>query len=231
MTPVQFGLRRSAVNIKDSFRLFYNLDEIRQENIGLLSQNNDLKSLIIDLKIIREENETLRNQLQVKETQPFFGKKLLMASVMGNAQDFTNTSVILDKGFSDGVKVGSNVIVGSFLIGRVISATAKISEVELITSPNFSATAKDLETGTEGIATGNLGTSIYVSKILAGENVETSDTFVTTGKDGYYLPGLGLGKVIHISQESAQPVKNALLEPGVTINSMSKVFIVLDKEE
>ena len=65
-TPVQYGLRRSALSIKDSYQLFHDLNDIRKENLSLLKENQELRGIVVDLKKAEEENKLLRDQLELK---------------------------------------------------------------------------------------------------------------------------------------------------------------------
>lgn len=224
--PIQFGLRRSAISIKDTMQLFHNVDEIRRENLELRQDIYELQTVVINLKRFQEENEILRYQLELKNKDTF-DKELLMASVMGNSGDLTGASIILDKGSRHGVKINDNVVLGNFLVGKVTKLNVERCVVTMITSPNLSISVKNLDSGAEGIARGNLGTSVLVTRLLPGEKIDLGSVFVTSGKDGNFLPNLGLGLVSEVSFESAEPLKNANLDPLIDFQSLEKVFIVL----
>lgn len=226
--PVQYGLRSSAISIKDTYQLFHNLNNIRKENLELVKQNRELQGIIVDLKKAEEENKLLREQLQLKNEE-FFDKDLLLAFVMGNPNDVTGTSIVLDKGSRQGVEIGNNVIRGNFLVGVVTNVSEERSEVDLVISPDVSITVADVEQNnkTEGLARGDLGTSIKVTRLLPGDEVEEGDVFITSGKDGKFLPGLSVGSVSNVSFESAEPLKTATLDPLVDLSKLDKVFIIL----
>lgn len=224
-TPVEFGLRQLALDMKDGTRLFYNLNSIRKENLTLLKENQDLKSVIVDLRRAEEENQTLRMQLNLKDEQDL-GRDLILASAVGNSADLTNTSIAIDKGSAHGVKVGDNVIKGKSIVGIVTSVSNRKSIVELITSPNVSATAKSTASSAEGIITGSLGTFLNLTRILPGESITIGDVFVTSGKDGHFLPELIIGEVTEVSFESAEPLKSAVVKPIIDFSRLDKVFII-----
>lgn len=184
--------------------------------------------MIVDLKKAEEENELLRDQLELKNEE-FFDKDLLLALVMGNPRDLTGTSLILDKGSRQGVQVGDNVIVGNALVGIVEEVTEERSVIDLIVSPEVAMTVVNIESASaaEGLAQGDLGTSVRVTRLLPGEQVEVDDIFVTSGKDGKFLPGLSVGRVSEVSFESAEPLKSANLVPMVDLSKLEKVFIIL----
>lgn len=227
-TPIQYGLRNGAISIKQSYQLFSRLNEIRRENLRLLEEKQELVGEIVDLKKAAEENKLLRYQLELKN-KDYFDKELLLALVMGNPNDTTGTSIMIDKGSRQEVKVGDNVVVGNFLVGIISEVGEERSKIDLITSPDVSMTVVNVEkeSRAEGIAKGNLGTSVRVSKLLPGEKVERGDIFVTSGRDGKFVPGLIVGEVSDIEFESADPLKNADLSSMILFNKLDKVFVVL----
>jgi rod shape-determining protein MreC len=227
-TPVQYGLRRSAVSIKDSNKLFHDLNNIRKENLNLLRENQELKGIVVDLKKAEEENKLLRDQLELKN-EGFLEKDLLLASVLGNPKDLTGTSLVLDKGSKQGVRMGDNVVAGNFLVGIVSEVSEQRSTMDLVISPNVSMTVISVESKSkaEGLAQGDLGTSVRVTRLLPGEMVEEKDVFVTSGKDGKFLSGLAVGEVSEVTFESAEPLKSAILDPMVDFSKLDKVFIIL----
>ena len=227
-TPVQYGLRRSAISIKDSYQLFHDLNDIRKENLSLLKENQELRGIVVDLKKAEEENKLLRDQLELKNEE-FFDKELLLALVMGNPKDLTGTSLVLDKGARQGVQVGDNVVVSNFLVGIISQVTEERSTMDLVVSSKVSMTVINVEPSSqaEGLAQGNLGTSVKVTRLLPGESVKKNDAFVTSGKDGKFLPGLTVGQVSEVASESAQPLKSAILIPMVDFSKLEKVFIIL----
>jgi rod shape-determining protein MreC len=225
---VQYGLRRTAISIKDSYQLFHDLNNIRIENLDLLKENQELKGIVVDLKKAEEENRLLRDQLELKNEE-FFDKELLLALVMGNPKDLTGTSLVLDKGTRQGVQVGDNVVVGNFLVGIVSQVSEGRSIMNLVVSPKVSMTVINVELNSkaEGLAQGDLGTSVKVTRLLPGESVQKDDAFVTSGKDGKFIPGLVVGQVSDVVFESAEPLKSAILIPMVDFSKLEKVFIIL----
>ena len=142
--PIQLGLKTSALSIKDSFDFFSNLKNLRNDNIKLIQENNDLKAAVVELKKNQEENTLLKNQLNLKNKDSF-DKEFVLANVLGNPADLTGGSIIIDKGTRHGIKTGANVIEGNYLIGIVKEVSTERSLVGLITSADVSATVTNID--------------------------------------------------------------------------------------
>ncbi|HSX39207.1 MAG TPA: rod shape-determining protein MreC [Candidatus Saccharimonadales bacterium] len=228
-TPVEFGLKNTASSIKDTGNFFIALKGLRDQNISLIKENQNLKSIILSLKQADDENKILRTQLNLKNRNTF-DKKLLLANVMGNAKDLTGGSVIIDKGTRQGVKAGSNVILANYLVGIVKDTQSERSLVSLITSPDISATVRDIDVAqhTEGLAVGQYGTSIQMTRILPNEVINVGDTIVTSGKDGIFDANLLLGKVVKVVSVPAEPLKSAYIETQIDLANLDKVFVIIE---
>lgn len=223
--PFQFGLRNIALDINGVAQLFSGVEKLRQENIRLVQENMNLNSQLVELKNIAEENDTLRQQLGLKNE---FKKELLMATVMGNASDLTGSSFIIDRGSSDGVKAGDNIVLGNYLIGIVREVGAYRSVANFVSSSSVAVAAMDIDVPgqTEGVAEGQYGSSIIMRQILPNEEIKVGDRIVTSGKDGVFVPGLLVGKVTELVEIPTETLKSVYLETFVELSKIRKVFVL-----
>ncbi|MFA6981827.1 MAG: rod shape-determining protein MreC [Patescibacteria group bacterium] len=230
LNPVQLGLRDTALDLKDAFKFISDLKDIRDENIALIEEKRKLEDAMLNLKNYALENEVLKQQLGMKESTSF-DRELLMVNVLGNAEDLSYSTIYIDRGFKHGVSVGDMVILGNSLIGKVREVTYEKSLVDLITSPNFSATVMDIDTAskTQGVCAGKYGLYMEMTRILQVDEVNVGDTVVTSGKDGVFLSGFAVGKVVSVSDLPTEPLKVAQIEPLIDLKAVRKLFVVLSK--
>lgn len=226
--PIQFGFQESAVSITNWFSFYKNLKDIHKNNLELLEENDDLLSKLVELETLKSENEILKEQLNVQSIEDL-NKGLILAQTLGNAEDKTQTSLILDKGSLHDVSVGDTVVKGNYLVGIVRDVTQQRSKVELITSPTLSVSVIDLYTKTEGISQGQFGTSISVNRILPGDIVRDGDIFLTSGRDGLFAPGYIVGEVSEVSDVSADVMKSVSLRVLLDLEKLGKVFVIPGK--
>ncbi|HLB51428.1 MAG TPA: rod shape-determining protein MreC [Patescibacteria group bacterium] len=231
-TPMQLGLSEMALEIRDSAIFYLNINDLRGQNIHLMEEVEDLKSVILELKEIQEENTVLKEQLSIGESSGLGSstrdKNIQMANVLGNPTDLSETSVILDKGRRQGVSERDNVVVGRFLVGIIEEVFEERSLVKLLTSPDVSIAVMDVDSAnkTEGISSGDYGTAVVMKRILPNEEIRVGDYIVTSGKDGKFFPFLGVGRVREISQVEVEPLKSAVLDTFVNVSKVRKVFIL-----
>jgi rod shape-determining protein MreC len=227
VSPIQFGLQKMAVNLKQSFSFFTDSNKVRNENLTLLQKIQDLEQNLVSLKTVTDENLLLKQQLGLP-TDSTSDQKLILATVMGNPVDLTENTVIINRGARDGVTNNDVVVVKNYLIGITRNVEYARSTVELITSPNLSLTAYDLDSPDKsaGLVKGEHGASLSFERILPNERVSVGDTVVTSGKDGIFLPNLILGKVTDIQNDPSQPLKKATIHTIIDISKLTEVFVI-----
>jgi len=230
LNPLQIGLKETAMQIKEGIRFFQNVKSVHNEYLKVLTENVSLKSEVISLRFLSEENKLLRDQLKLNEEALRDKNGFVLAKVLGNLQDVTGGSIVLNKGTRDGIKKGGNVIVGNNLVGLVTEVSERRSVVSLITSPKVSITVYDIsvDSKTEGLVVGQYGTTAEMTRILPSEYVYKGDLIVTSGKDGIFEPGFVVGEVKEIKDSSSEPLKNASLKTLVDFSKLTKVFVVLN---
>ncbi len=226
--PIQLGLRNSALELKRASTFFINLDAIYESNQLLSEENRNLKSRIVDIKQAEEENALLREQLSLLK-EDSFENQLLLADVLGNPNDPTGASILINKGSKHGIREGNNVILGKHMLGIVRTVFHGRSVVDLITSPNISITVLDIDSKdkAEGLVSGEFGTAVVMRRILPNEDVKIGDVITTTGRDGTFEPNFIIGEVASVNGNSAEPLRTATLSTGIDFKKLSKVFVLV----
>lgn len=227
ISPIQFGLSNSAKEINDTFLFYKNLRAIRSENILLKTKINELEAQVAENKVLKSDIESLKLQLKIKN-EFTFEHELLIAEIMGNSTDLTGSTAVISLGSSHGVTKGANVISGRQIVGIVKEVMSEKSLVDLINSPNVSLTVYDIDSPNkpEGLATGDYGTSIKLSRILPFEVIKQGDFIYSSGKDGFILPNLLVGIIEDVREDPSQPLKTATLKTSVDFAKLNKVFVV-----
>lgn len=228
VSPIQFGLRKTAINFKQALRFFSDSNKVRSENLDLLNKVLSLEEEIAQIKMYRDENLLLKQQLAVQGNKAGSEQKILLADVMGNSSDLSESTVLINIGTKEGVRVNDVAVIGKYLVGAVRSVEYSRSIVELITSPNLSLTVYDLDSPDKaaGLLVGAHGSLLSLERILQSEKISVGDTVVTSGKDGTFLPNLIVGKIIDIQNDPSQPLKKATLKTMVDTSKLLEVFII-----
>jgi len=132
-----YGAQRAVWQLAGAIS-FTNQDQV-STNKTLIEENQRLLSALADLKMIKEENELLKNALNIGISKNY---TLIEAEAFGggrfNGKDFSfEDSIMINKGRKDGIQKGFPVIVSDkVLIGKVSEVYDNFSRVLLITDKN-----------------------------------------------------------------------------------------------
>lgn len=224
-------INRGAEPVRNATFNILTLPAFRNKTIdALTSENQILRSQLSKSQSLTADDKALRDQFAQTKINPL---SLLPAKVVGFPSfipgETDPTFLVLDKGLSDGVKVGSAVILNDDLVGKVILAESSYSKVALVTSQDtFSAkTGKSGEI--LGVAKGQ-GSSILLDNVLLSQNLIKGDLVLTKGdlnENGQgYPPDLVVGKIVSIEKKPSDLFQKAEVQSFVNFKNLSTVFIL-----
>ncbi|MDE3203446.1 MAG: rod shape-determining protein MreC [Acidobacteriota bacterium] len=208
----------------------------------------------VDYGSLRAENERLRQELAQAQSQAAVSQaeQQQAEQVLHNYQldrgvlgaipmvavqiiqqgpsNFDNT-VTVDKGSADGLSRGQPVLAAGALVGTVVSASAHIATVELVTDPNFQV-GVSLAGGNVGSAQG-AGRGLPIRVQVFSTNLPVPDNkrgqvVVTSGLSLEKFPkGIPVGKVTNISTSPGAVEPVFYLTPMVDPLSISYLDVAL----
>jgi len=153
------------------------LDSLEKENQFLKSENNHLKNIIDD-----------RND---------FSKDFLITKVLIDNQSPYLKSVIINKGFNHGIKIGVAVKDKFYFVGKIVGVNYLTSRVLLASDLN-SKIPIIIEPGRiNAILSGN-GNNNYadLEYLPKQNNIKSGDLVFTSGTDATIPPAIPIGKII-----------------------------------
>ncbi len=208
-----------AVGVWNRYVALY---KVNNENEILRMEINKLKEEKHHLLEAKLQNSRLKQLLELKSNTSY---PVVAANVIGGSpSSIRNEVVIIDKGKNEGIEVGMPVAINNGIVGRVILAGDKSSEVMLITDPISSIDAYVLRNRARGIVKGG-GEGCVMEYIESLSDVEVGDQIISSGKDGFYPKGVTVGKVTEVKSDGG--LVKALLEPQVNLNSLEEVVVIL----
>jgi len=198
------------------------IEALQLENATLRKENEQLAEELSESRIIRELFE------RAAETPEY---RRIVANVIGSDTNPALQSILLDKGYDDGVRVGMPVEAARGLAGQVYRVTNNASVVALLTE---TASAIPVRLGTTR-ATGMLrgggrGVLPTIDWIDLQHKVEVGETVMTSGLGGKFPKNLVIGRVIDVERNEAELFQRAIVQPAVDFNSLETVFIVTEFE-
>lgn len=199
----------------------------------LKAQNLALTKKLIDQNKLIEDNKALRDQFQTQNPK---SSNLIDADVIGAPMFIPGISVpetlILDRGESDGIKVGQAVVYQDNLVGQVVGTSSFLSNVMLITNPSSSFTAKSLTTQSIGVIKGQGGGEMVLDNVVLSDSLQKQDTILTKGdvnsSDLGFPPDLVVGEITSISKNPSDLFQKAEVKTLIDFSKLTKVFVIVN---
>lgn len=192
-------------------------ERLRRENFvnaGLLQAQ---QALIV-------ENENLRSLLALR---PRVDPSALVAEILYTARDPFVRQVVVDKGSSNGVKIGAPVIDALGVIGQVHRVYPWAAEVALISDREQAVPAQVVRNGLRAIVFGlGYDGALEVRFMPVNADIETGDVLVTSGIDGIYPPGLPVAVVAKVERNDAYPFARISCRPSSGVGSHRQVMVL-----
>lgn len=222
-SPVQSVLTDAIQRAADLWTHYLYLVDTAEDNRRLLQQNSTLRTELNQLQEISLENERLRVLLDFKESQ---AGAMLPAQVIAEDASSWFRTVVIDKGFADGVLEGMPVVVAEGVVGRVIRNGPRESRVLLITDAASAVAALIQDNRARGICRGQ-GQSLKFDFVLRKEEVNVGDAVITSGMGGIFPKGLLVGYVKSINRQDLGLFQGIEVTPAVDFPRLEEVLVLL----
>jgi len=202
--------KNSGDNINNIFYVYRN-------NKNLIIENENLKSQLIEQKLIRKENIELRNLLNVKKENSY---SFVTAKILSQSNFSFSHSMILSVGLDNNISINSPVIYKNHLVGYISDVGNKSSRVTLITDINSKIPVLVLDKNIKFIMSGDNNNYLKLLNFGNTNLLENGDEVYTSGDGGMYPKGLMVGKVIKGSENQL------VIEPSLTIGKLDYLQII-----
>lgn len=210
--------------------IFTQYDELKAENAALREELQELKDKEYNEEILREQNEWLRDYINLHDQHPEF--VFTDASVI--AREAGNYSIVLtlNKGSAHGVKRRMPVLTGDGLLGYVSELGLDWCRVTTIIEPSSSVGVYTDRGDQLGLLEGDSALKseglCRMSYIGAEGNVGIGDKVYTAGgKDSLYPSGLLIGKVSSVDIDEVTGEMVATITPAIDFSSLEDVRQVM----
>ena len=207
----------------------------------LISENDKLKERIAELEsentiLMQDKYElsTLRDLFKLDEAYEAYAKTGARVIYRDSSNWFS--AFIIDKGSDDGLSLDMNVIAGSGLVGRITLLGKNWSKVTTIVSDGMNVSSTALSSNDNLIVSGSLelinSGVISFSQLLDKEDyVSVGDKVVTSNISDKFMPGILIGYISEIHQDSNNLTKSGFIIPVVDFEHIDEVLIILDKKQ
>lgn len=229
LTPFESALAKVSLQIRSSVRFVGDIASVYSDNKTLKAENERLLQQTAQLQEVLAENARLKAVLDYKKTIPQF--QVVVASVIARDMAAWSSTVMIDRGSSDGIAKGMPVVTSRGLIGNVIQVFPYSAKVLLVTDANSSvgALVQRPESRVAGIVKGADAPALAPRMVNLARDADVikGDKIITSGLGGIYPKGLPIGEVTDVVNEEGGLLKYAVVKPAVDFDRLEEVQILL----
>lgn len=221
--PMTFQANMGGNSTRQYLETFVQLGKFRKEYNEMKVQIYDQESTYADYLVLKNENEALKQQLNLGNTDA----KYILANVL---RDDNVNAIYIDEGTDSGIAAGDTVSYGNVFIGIVSQADKKGSIVKLPTDQSCHLQVAILKPNTTNILTSAVvsgsADGIKVENISMNADVANGDViFVNDTKVGGFLT---LGYVVGLSDNPSSTSRTAYVSTVLDSDTLMKVFVKIN---
>ena len=230
-TPVRNGITAVTNWAEEKYNDAFELEQMKEELAGLKQRNAELEAQAREAEAALQENERLRNLLELQPKEWSCDK----AAAMVTARSTSNweSTLTLSKGSAAGVAVGNCVITETGVLVGVVSqvglnwstvSTVLNTDIEMGGIVTRTYSAGILESSFDLMRQGRL----KLSYLPEDAQLVSGDEVVTSGKGDVYPSGLVVGQVEGVFTDPSGMTRYAVVLPDVKLDSLVEVFVIKD---
>ncbi|RLL47961.1 rod shape-determining protein MreC [Oceanobacillus piezotolerans] len=231
------GWVQSVINMPVGFvtNIYTNMNEflnIYEENQILKEQLAGYKGLIYEVQELRDENQTLRDNLELTNSMRDY--EPIQANVISRSPELWLEEVTIDTGTQDGVQKNMVVVTGEGMIGKIKTANQFTSKVQLLTGFDQFNRISAMISKEEGhdifgmIEGFDKESNSLMFRIIeeSEEDIGEGELVVSSGMGGVFPAGLIIGTVKEVVPDQYGLTRTALVEPAADVYDINQVMVL-----
>ena len=201
-----------------------------KENQELKSTLASLENSISEMESLKNENESLRQNLEIKEA--YADKQMISALVSVRSPNSWNQELVIDIGKDAGLTENMLVVANGALVGTIDSLDAYSTTVKLLTNSDdfFNIPVKiSLEmTDVYGILSGydTDSHSLIINQLNSDVEIPVGSSVVTSDLAGGTPSNIPVGKVASIKSSSSNLNRELYITPTANFSNIYAVMVV-----
>lgn len=221
--PVKVMIYKTSYRAKSTFDNLRDINNILKENIELKKENYTLKFENIKLQTLINENERLKDLLDLKEGA---GIDFIIANISFRDPLSVYDEFFIDLGSQDNIKENMVVMHRDVLLGRVKEVYKKRSIVELISKQNLYTSVLIGEEKYIGILKGENSNKLTIEYVVNDAQIQVGDRVYTSGISDIYPKGQYIGKISSVKDKEGGLFKEITLTLPFNSFELSQVVIL-----
>ena len=236
LSPIEDGASRAFKPVRDLVGWFGDVFNAKDENKKLKKELATARTQSVNDAMLLRENIQLRGQLKLSEGLGYTNATRETARVIVRSPTVWWSTVTIDKGRSDGIRVDQPVINGDGLVGHVSAATGGTATVTLLTDSSSAVSAQLAPDGALGIVKPSVGDPNDMQLLYIGKNhpVSKGMKVVTAGSapgplQSIYPRGIPIGEVSRVAPGELDLYRTVHVRPWADLRRMDVLTVLAGK--
>jgi rod shape-determining protein MreC len=234
LAPIETGASRALKPVRDLFGWFGDTITAKHDNKKLRNEVQDLRSQLAEAQTASHDNRQLRGLVGLQREANFpHGTDPVGARVIARSPTVWYSSIKIDKGSSDGIRVDQPVIAAGGLAGKVANVTGGTAEITLITDADSAVSAQVMPNGATGIVRPEVGNpnDMLLDFVQKGKRVTTGTTVVTSGFQSdrvrsIFPRGIPIGRVTKVDLNELELYQRVHIRPFADVRRIDFVQVL-----
>jgi rod shape-determining protein MreC len=233
-TPISSVLDRALKPARDLINWVDETFDARGKNHQLETEVQALRQEVVGGKVALAENEELRALLKLEKSGAIPAENdPVTGHVIGFSPTVWFSSVMIDVGSSDGVKVHDPVIDGDGLVGEVNAVGGGFSKVRLISDHSSRVTVRVVPAGVTALAKATVGepNRLVLGFFNADKRVHEGEKVVTAGwhggeYEGRFPPNIPVGEITKASIIEQEAQEQSIVRPFADLRNLNTLQVL-----
>jgi rod shape-determining protein MreC len=231
LAPLEEGASRAFKPFSDFAGWTGDVVDAKKQNKQLKREVQNLRAQLARSATDRREAEQLRSIVDLGRSLPE-GTRTITARVIAHSPTVWYSTVQINKGRSDGIRVNQPVMTEGGLAGKIVEVGGGSARVALITDSTSAVSAAVMPKGVAGIVKPEIGGKDLIldfipkgSHLRRGEVVVTSG-FKASGLESLFPRGIPIGKVGKVDQDELEVYQRVRVHPYADLRRMDIVQVL-----
>ncbi len=237
LAPIETGASRALKPFRDLFGWAGDTFDAKKENKRLKGEVERLRGELAQSATAKRDASQLRGLVGLQRDDGFpRGTKPVTARVIARSPTVWYSSVKIDKGESDGVKIDQPVIASGGLAGKITRVTGGTAEVTLLTDASSAVSAQVMPQGANGIVKPEVGNpkDLLLDFVEKGRRVTEGTTVVTSGfassrVESLFPRGVPIGRVTQVDLDEIELYQRVHIKPFADLRRIDFVQVLTSR--
>ncbi|MBX5469089.1 MAG: rod shape-determining protein MreC [Thermoleophilaceae bacterium] len=233
-SPVEAGVSKVLKPFRDIAGWTGDVLHAQGENKTLRKELAELRLQASQGQLAQRDAAELRGLLGLPRSDGFPVTRRVTARITARSPQVWYSTVQIDKGRSDGIRVNQPVLAANGLAGKITQVGGGSAQVTLITDGSSNVSAMVVPDGASGIVRPEVGNpnDLLLDYIQKGRDIKRGETVVTSGfasskLESLFPRGIPIGRVTRVEPGELDLYRRVHITPFADLRRMNYVQVIV----